>query len=236
MTIKAQKWPNNLILVRHGESARNVAKDQMHKVREAIYWAPDMGRDQDTPLTQKGREQAIKMVDYVLSRFAPPEIIIVSPFLRAVETADAFREESSTHPKFVIEERVREIEFGILDGLTAKGIRDKYPEEWARKQREGKYWYRPPGGENRPDVRDRVRDFLGTLTREYVGKTVVVVCHSVIVQVFRSLLERWDETEYIRADKEEDVKNCSVTAYVYNVQEGKLHLQLCNMTPWEADS
>jgi broad specificity phosphatase PhoE len=159
MTIKAQKWPNSLILVRHGESARNVAKDQMHKVREAIYWAPDMGRDQDTPLTQKGREQAIKMVDYVLSRFAPPEVIIVSPFLRAVETADAFREESSTHPKFVIEERVREIEFGILDGLTAKGIRDKYPEEWARKQREGKYWYRPPGGENRPDVRDRVRTF-----------------------------------------------------------------------------
>src|SRR5437016_13796362 len=50
------------------------------------------------------------------------------------------------------EERIREIEFGILDGLTSDGIVAQYPREFIRRNREGKYWYRPPGGENRPDV------------------------------------------------------------------------------------
>ena len=42
-----------------------------------------------------------------------------------------------------MEERIREVEFGILDGLTGEGIRATFPQEAERRKREGKYWYRP---------------------------------------------------------------------------------------------
>ena len=90
-------------------------------------------------------------------------------------------------------------------------MKAKYPEEFARRKREGKYWYRPPGGKSRPDVVLRVHSFLGTLTRDYREKSVLVVCHSVVVLVFRRLLERWGEKEYMKIDSENDVLNCSVT-------------------------
>ena len=131
-------------------------------------------------------------------------------------------------PEVVREERIREIEFGILDGLTPDGIQAKYPEEIARRAKEGKYFYRPPGGESRPDVNLRVHSFLGTLTRSARNKNVLVVCHSVVVMCFRHLLERWGEEEYLQVDKEQDIKNASLT--VYSRVDNKLALKEFNRT------
>jgi broad specificity phosphatase PhoE len=127
-----------------------------------------------------------------------------------------------------MEERIREIEFGILDGLTSEGIQATFPQEAERRKREGKYWYRPAGGESRPDVALRVQSFLGTLTRDYRKKSVLVVCHSVVVLIFRRLLERWNEDEYLKIDREQDVLNCSMTAYRYDAKMGKLVLDYYN--------
>ena len=127
-------------------------------------------------------------------------------------------------PPVVDEERIREIEFGILDGLMPKGIKVEFPKEDARREREGKYWYRPPGGESRPDVALRVQSFLGTLTRDCREKSVLIVCHSVVVLIFRRLLERWGVAEYMKIDKEDDVKNCSLTIYGFDRGTNKLVL------------
>ncbi len=91
-------------------------------------------------------------------------------------------------------------------------------------------WYRPPGGESRPDVVLRVHSFLGTLARDYRAKNVLVVCHSVVVLIFRRLLERWDERQYLEIDKENDVLNCSVTSYRYDPDVAKLVLDGYNDT------
>jgi len=72
-----------------------------------------------------------------------------------------------------------------------------------------------------------VHSFLGTLTRDYRNKSVLVVCHSVVVLVFRRLLERWNEDEYLKIDREQDVLNCSITAYQY-LKKGKLTLDCYN--------
>jgi broad specificity phosphatase PhoE len=74
----------------------------------------------------------------------------------------------------------------------------------------------------------RVHSFLGTLTRDYREKNVLVVCHSVVVLVFRRLLERWDEAQYLKVDHEDDVLNCSVTAYRYDSTDSKLKLNYYN--------
>ena len=81
------------------------------------------------------------------------------------------------------------------------------------------------GAKTDPDVALRVHSFLGTITRDYRAKNVLVVSHSVVVLIFRRLLERWDEARYLQIDSD-DVVNCSLTAYRYDPTASKLHSKL----------
>jgi broad specificity phosphatase PhoE len=65
--------------------------------------------------------------------------------------------------------------------------------------------------------------------RDYRAKNVLVICHSVVVLVFRRLLERWDEAKYLKVDSADDVLNCSVTSYKYDHENGKLVLDDYNL-------
>jgi broad specificity phosphatase PhoE len=222
-----QKWPSHLVIVRHGESERNIAKD-IAKSKGAHSYGSSL-RDMDTLLTKEGNRQARATGEYLAKEYNF-DLIFSSPYQRTVQTAEQIIGQMKSKPSLKGEERIREIEFGILDGLTVDGMKAKYPEEFARRKREGKYWYRPPGGESRPDVALRVHSFLGTLTRDYRKKSVLVVCHSVVVLVFRRLLERWGEEEYMKIDAEDDVLNCSVTSYLYDRKRNKLVLASYNKT------
>jgi 2,3-bisphosphoglycerate-dependent phosphoglycerate mutase len=222
---RRQKWPNHLVIVRHGQSERNVAKE--HAKAEGLVEAFSNVRDIDTALTPVGIQQAISTGDFLKDKINF-DVIFSSPYLRAIQTAEHITSRFDTKPPVLLEERIREIEFGMLDGFTWQGVRERFPEEWARRKREGKYWYRPPGGESRPDVALRVHSFLGALTRDYRQKNVLVICHSVVVLIFRRLLERWDEAKYMEVDRENDVLNCGVTAYRYDPAAHKLVLDYYN--------
>jgi broad specificity phosphatase PhoE len=221
-----QKWPDLLVIVRHGQSERNVAKEQAKASGSDVVWGSSL-RDVDTPLTALGVQQAITTGQFLRNK-ANFDVIFSSPYMRTLQTSQHISEQLAAVPRIVLEERIREIEFGILDGLTHQGVRERYPDESARREREGKYWYRPPGGESRPDVALRVHSFLGTLARDYRQKHVLVVCHSVVVLIFRRLLERWDETKYLEVDSEEDVLNCGVTIYKYDAEDRRLKLDCYN--------
>ena len=220
MTEFTQKWPHRLVIVRHGQSERNVAKEIAKAGGLPEVWTNNV-RDLDTPLTPTGVQQAIATGGF-LRDSGDFDVIFSSPYMRALQTTQHIISQLRTAPLTVMEERIREIEFGVLDGLTSAGIKARYPEEFARRQREGKYWYRPPGGESRPDVALRVHSFLGMLTRDYRQKHVLVVCHSVVVLIFRRLLERWDEAKYMEVDREDDVLNCSLTTYKFDPTARKL--------------
>jgi broad specificity phosphatase PhoE len=223
--LQPQKWPNLLVIVRHGQSERNVAKELAKAAGNSVVWGTN-ARDVDTPLTALGIQQAIATGQFLRDKSF--DVIFSSPYMRTLQTSQHIAEQLTSIPRIVLEERIREIEFGILDGLTHQGIQERYPEEWARREREGKYWYRPPGGESRPDVALRVHSFLGTLTRDYRQKNVLVVCHSVVVLIFRRLLERWDEAKYMEVDSEDDVLNCGITTYRYDSEARRLTMDAYN--------
>lgn len=222
-----QKWPDNLIIVRHGQSMRNADRESARAQGKYADFTEGV-RDQDTPLTRIGEMQSLNVGKELSKRFDnddPIDIIYVSPHLRTRQTMDKIVEGLGYQPKVILDERVREIEFGILDGLDGQGLEAKYPEEVKRRAKEGKYFYRPPGGESRPDVKIRIRSFLDTIVRDCRGLNVIVVCHSVVVLSFRALLERWGEDDYLQVDKENDVKNASFTHYQF---EEKLRLKEYN--------
>lgn len=221
-----QKWPDLLAIVRHGQSERNVAKEQAKASNARVVWGSNV-RDVDTPLTPLGIQQATDTGKFLRDK-ANFDVLFSSPYMRTLQTSRHISEQLASMPRLIQEERIREIEFGVLDGLTHDGIRERYPDELARREREGKYWYRAPGGESRPDVALRVHSFLGTLTRDYRQKKVLVICHSVVVLIFRRLLERWDEAKYMEVDREDDVLNCGITMYRYDPEARRLNLDCYN--------
>ena len=224
---EGQKWPDRLWIVRHGQSQSNVAR-QMAEAAARDHIGISV-RDVDVELSALGIEQA-RAVGRWFGEMPPdlrPNIVLVSPYRRARQTAEliceaAGIEVSRRDGTLVIDERLREKEFGVLDGLTKSGIAERFPEQWELRMLFGKFYHRPPGGESWCDVIARLRSVLGTITREHAtGDRVLIVCHSIVVTCFRYLLERMTEEEILYEDRTNEILNCSVTAYRYDVSAGR---------------
>jgi broad specificity phosphatase PhoE len=235
-----QKWPQDIWLVRHGQSAGNVARDAAEAAKGLMI--DIIERDVDVPLSDLGVRQSHALADWFASlpEGKRPNVLLHSPYLRAAETARIVRESIDTGSMIAtqVDERLREKEFGILDRLTTHGISHRYPELYQQRQHVGKFYFRPPGGESWCDVILRLRSVLDTITREYARERVLIVGHQVTVNCFRYLLERLDESTILEYDRSGDVPNCSVTSYSFDPAQGKrgkLVLKLVNfVAPLEA--
>jgi broad specificity phosphatase PhoE len=120
----------------------------------------------------------------------------------------------------VVDERFREKEFGILDRLTAIGIKDRFPDQAEFRRLLGKFYHRPPGGESWCDVILRLRSATEMISREYCGQRVLIVSHAVVVLCMRYILEHMTESELLAIDKQAEIANCSVTLYEHDPKVG----------------
>jgi probable phosphoglycerate mutase len=219
----SQRWPDRLWLVRHGESAGNVARDAADAAGLPVI--DIAGRDVDVPLSALGREQSVALGRWFAGMPAGdrPSALLASPYARARQTAAAIDAAGGIAAESVrrVDERLREKEFGILDRLTRVGIAQKYPDQAEARDRVGKFYHRPPGGESWCDVILRLRSVLDTISLHYSrpGTRVLIVAHQVIVLCFRYLIEEMDEEQVLAIDRESDVVNCGVTEYALRRNE-----------------
>jgi broad specificity phosphatase PhoE len=214
----AGRWPARLWLVRHGQSAGNVARDTA--LREELHRIALDGRDMDVPLSELGQRQAKALGDWFSRRQEAerPDALLSSPYRRALQTARLFRDEGGMagDEPICVDERLREKEFGILDGLTASGIAQAFPDQAEYRRLLGKFYHRPPGGESWCDVILRLRSVLDTVSLHYAGRRVMIVCHQVVVLCLRYVIEHLDEAGILKIDAEARVGNCSLTEYRFD--------------------
>jgi broad specificity phosphatase PhoE len=190
----------------------------------------------DVPLSDLGRQQAEALGRWFasLSSDLTPNIVLTSPYLRARDTAEIIAKSagfSRSKYRLVVDERLREKEFGILDRLTKVGIEAYHPDQAEFRKLLGKFYHRPPGGESWCDVILRLRSATEMISREYCGERVLIVGHSVVVLCMRYLLEHMTEEQILRIDKDNEIANCSVTSYVHDAfagPKGQLRLELFN--------
>jgi probable phosphoglycerate mutase len=230
-----QRWPDRLWIVRHGESAGNLARDTAMGAGLPVIDIAE--RDVDVPLSETGERQSAALGRWfaAMPPAARPNVVLTSPYLRARHTARIIQEVGGMEPgaPTSIDERLREKEFGMLDRLTRLGIEQRYPEQAALRFRLGKFYYRPPGGESWCDVILRLRSALDTLSLHHSGpeKRVLIVAHQVIVLCARYLLEGLTEEQILSIDRAADVANCGVTAYTMDYdrgEDGELQLRAYN--------
>jgi broad specificity phosphatase PhoE len=220
----SQRWPQILWVVRHGESQGNVARSAASAAGSTHI--ETLGRDADVPLSELGERQAIALGRWfaTLPPEGRPQVILSSPYARACRTAQLIREHGHLEVEpcdFMLDERLREREFGVLDRLTTQGIRTLQPEQAEHRRILGKFYHRPPGGESWCDVILRLRSAMESVALHHSGARVLIVAHQVVVLCLRYLVENMTEAEILAVDRAEDVPNCGVAEYVHDPAKGR---------------
>lgn len=216
-------WPKKLVLVRHGESEGNVLSRE-----ERARW--DVPTHQ-YKLTERGRRQAEITGQYLRDCFKQFDRYYVSTYARSRETMEIM----FPGAKLYEDARLDEANRGIWHTMTDEQIRTRFPEEFARKDREDLYHHRPLGGENWPDMELRGHSFLGTLARDYDDENVLVVGHGHWLVILQRLIHHFSIEEAMRRYKENIFENTSVTVYESLESRGCLRLVLMqeNVIPWK---
>jgi 2,3-bisphosphoglycerate-dependent phosphoglycerate mutase len=178
-----------IFLVRHGESLGNL--------NEQAY---GQFGDHNVPLTLWGHRQALAAGRAIASHLeGVPRAgfqklrIWYSPFLRTRQSKDALLEALPAESVGHISEDylLREQDFGLFTEIYDRAEqRQKFPDEfdkWARlRSNSGKFYARPPDGESRADVAQRVRLFLQTLMHDAGNgnDNIIIVGHGVTNRAF----------------------------------------------------
>lgn len=155
---------NTYYLVRHGQTVWNtLGQTQGHG---------------NSPLTELGIQQAKDLAE-ALKEY-PIDIIYCSDLGRAVETAEIIGKELNIeiHPT----ESLREMGFGVWEGMPLREIEKIYPESF-------KMWRNEPekvqieGGETLDMIKQRQDKLIEELNKKYKNKHILLVSHSVTVRV-----------------------------------------------------
>ncbi|GIE46692.1 phosphoglycerate mutase [Amorphoplanes nipponensis] len=215
-----------LVLIRHGQSAANVAfprADERNLLDSGL-----TGRDPDVELTGLGVEQARALGRWLagLPAGRKPEAVITSPYRRARETW-RIAAEGLDLPGPGTDDRLVDRLTGELEMLTRAAVRQRFPDEADRLAEAGEYAYRPPGGETFGDIAERLASFLADLNRDHAGRRVLVVAHDAVVLMARFVIEGldWDSLAAL-VERGGQVRNASITAF--RAESGRLVLDRYN--------
>jgi broad specificity phosphatase PhoE len=232
--------PAVLVLVRHAESARNVAKkgntffldDESRKAVQGI-------ADHHVPITDEGRRQAELTGRALRAEFGAFDYVYHSGYRRTQETAEHLLAAYTVEEREAMRVRhhlfLRERDAGWTYDMTTVEAETAFPWLQGYWDTFGRFFARPPGGESLAELAERVYLFLGMLFRDRAQQRVLVVSHGGTLRVFRYLLERWTHDEFLERWESEPVPNCAVTSYAFDPAAGRLMLQGLNVVHWKRD-
>ncbi len=156
---------NEYIVMRHGEAEQNVS--------EILSSNPDNPHH----LTERG----ISQIDETIKKLKEKEIgiIISSDIIRTKETAKRVSEVLDI--SYETDKRLREVDFGDLDGKSVSDFRVYY-----KTYAEG-FEKATPNGESYADIRKRLGELINELEEKYSGKKILLVTHETPAWILKTL-------------------------------------------------
>lgn len=148
-----------LLLIRHAEPDEDA--------RGRCYGRLDVG------LSPTGLASAEHLAESL--RDVELDAVYASPRLRAVQTAAALE------TNFEIDHRLRELDFGELEGRTYDEIEREQPELF-RRWMETPTLVRFPGGESYAELRERVAAAVDEVVEDNTDRTVALVSHGGVIR------------------------------------------------------
>jgi len=168
-----------IILARHGQTEWN-------KVKRLQGW-------KNSPLTALGEEQALHVAIKINKLVGKSEVhLVTSPLGRALQTARIVSSElggieHDLKPDILL----KEYSYGDWGGMTSEQVKQKYFEQWKRRQAD-KWNYVVPGGESYSIVASRAEKWLLSLPDKVM---TVAVSHEMIGRVIRGIYLGLDEKQ-----------------------------------------
>jgi alpha-ribazole phosphatase len=164
-----------IFLIRHGET-------KWKKIGFLSY--TDIG------LSKKGFLQAKKIAQKLKNEHI--EAIYSSPLKRCRQTAKEIAEKMGL--KVLIDPELREVNFGIFEGLSLKEAERKYPDLFLKRLKD-KWNFKIPKGESYKEAAKRVLKFLKRISKSKKNKNIVLVTHATIIKILLKLFSNFSMEE-----------------------------------------
>lgn len=132
----------------------------------------------DVALSEEGRAQSRALGTRLAGE--PLAAVYASPMSRTQETAHLIGEGRSLDVITVPE--LRETDHGHWEGRTREEIKSRFPEEYARWERDP-FTFAPSGGETGLQVLARALPALLTIVERHVDRSVLVVSHKATIRL-----------------------------------------------------
>ena len=192
-----------LYFIRHGETPSNA-----HHVHQGIKI--------DDYLDTEGILQTHRLIPLI--PWLNLDVIFTSYLHRAEETA-AILKQSLKNPIDVFHDyRLRERDFGSLVGMSNEDWLKLVP-NYRELEQFQKYNYRPFGGENVDDVRQRTLTAILDITENHYGQNIGVVTHDGII---RLMLFHFPDIPRIYRDHEAGKQVANADIYEWEITDGQL--------------
>ncbi len=130
------------------------------------------------PLNEHGRRQSEALARFL--RSIGMAALYTSDLKRALQTAEILQRAGSF--ELILDERLRERNIGLWQGLTLDEMRKWYADEYAAMLKDADT-YRVPGGESREDVRVRMKAAFDDVLAQAKGETVGMLTHTTALKV-----------------------------------------------------
>jgi len=208
-----------VILVRHAECVANLTVTKIVG-----------GRQNESPLTKRGEEQAAVTGKYVKQKYLKLNKVFASPAVRTRETARIICSEHQNYNKEVeYSDALQEISQGDWEGKprdechTVEVIQRMKTEGWD---------FKGPGGESLREVENRMVSFIESKIKPLVNHdakeipNILVVSHGIAIKcLLKSLLGASGKLVFrYRLD------NCGISSFLYEAKFGGWAIQSWNET------
>lgn len=168
-----------LHFVRHAQSLANADESLYHSMA-----------DHKIPLSPKGEKQLEPLVQDIKGLVTNSKVkILYSPYMRAVQTAEAIKKGLDLKDKHFKEEPLLAEQRFFSSYKLMGSDQEDYNSDI--KHEYGFFWYKEGEGESEQDVYTRTRLFLTDVRLGVYGtkKDLVIVCHGVFIKMIRKILE-----------------------------------------------
>ncbi len=126
----------------------------------------------DIGLNRKGKQEVKDLAE----RLKDEDIfkIFTSPLKRALSTAEEIKKYHE-EAELVVEDNLRELSYGVFEGLTPQDVRREFGEDVWRRRVKDKYNFEIPEGESYNMAEARINKLIEKILEE--NKDIIVVCH-----------------------------------------------------------
>jgi broad specificity phosphatase PhoE len=135
-------------------------------------------RHQDPPINEKGRQDAKRLYTFFSDKQIT--VIYVSAFRRTPETVEDTPGQLNLRPE--IDNRLNEIDNGLVEGLTDQQLREGYPKIW-QAYLERSADFRFPGGETGKEAQERITGFLEEKRGVHGTRNILLVSHDGLIRL-----------------------------------------------------